>query len=413
MDYGLIGEKLGHSYSKEIHESIASYSYELKEIPRDALDDFLTRREFKAINVTIPYKESVIPYMAELSEKAREIGAVNTVINRHGKLQGDNTDFDGMRALIKHAGLELGGRKVLILGTGGTSKTALAVAGSLGAGEILKVSRRGQGNGIISYAEAMSVHKDAEIIINTTPLGMYPDTGSLPMDISGFTKLCGLIDAVYNPLRSALVLEAQRRGIKAEGGLYMLAAQAVYACEKFLGYLPAPADELTEKAFKSVLRKKENIVLCGMPSCGKTTVGQALSSKLNLSFIDMDDLIVSRTGMSIADYFKEKGEKAFRDIESEIALELSKKSGLVIATGGGAVLREENVLALKKNGRLFFIDRPLEKLITTDDRPLSSNRELLEKRYNERYDIYRAVCDIRVDGSGSAAEVTEIIMGMR
>lgn len=413
MEYGLLGKKLGHSYSKEIHESIADYKYELRELTEDELGLFLREKDFKAVNVTIPYKESVIPYLDEISEKAKEIGAVNTIVDRGGKLFGDNTDFDGMRALIRHAGIPLDNKKVLIAGTGGTSKTASAVASSLGAKEVLKISRSPKDGAAVSYEDAYEKHSDADIIINTTPCGMYPDIDAVPVDVSRFDCLSGVIDAVYNPLRSQLVLDAQKRGIRAEGGLFMLAAQAVYACENFLGELPGDADELSRKAFERVRLSKENIVLCGMPSCGKSTVGTELAARLKRRFVDMDDVIVSRIGMSIADFFEKKGEAAFRDIESDVAEDLSKETGLVIATGGGAILREANVDALKKNGKLFFIDRSPEKLIVTDDRPLSSDIDKLKKRYSERYDIYCSVADVHIDGNGSIDDVVKEIQGKR
>lgn len=403
MQYGLIGEHLGHSYSPEIHAQIADYEYELKEIPRDGLDAFMKAKDFKAINVTIPYKQDVIPYLDEISTQAADIGAVNTIVNRNGRLVGSNTDFAGMCALIRKLGFDLNGRKVLIFGTGGTSKTANAVAESLGARETFRVSRKGN-DGAITYEQAASLHKDAEVIINTTPVGMFPNVNGAAMDINVFENLIGVVDAVYNPIRTELVLNARKRGIPAEGGLYMLAAQAVYACGAFLSR--DIDDEMIDRAYKNVLNGKRSIILIGMPSCGKTTIGKSLGRILGRELIDTDEMVIRKIGMPIADYFAKEGEQAFRDRESEAIKELALCGGKLVATGGGAVLREENVRELKRNGTLIFLDRPLEKLISTDDRPLSSSREALKKVYEARYDIYRSCADLRIDASGNIKEVT-------
>ena len=403
MQYGLIGEKLTHSYSKEIHEAIADYNYELKELAKDELAGFFALKDFKAINVTIPYKQDVIRYLDCISDSAKEIGAVNTIVNKDGKLYGYNTDYAGMIALAKKTGIDFKGAKVLILGTGGTSKTADAAARSMGAECVIKVSRHADAEGIVSYEDAKTLHADADIIINTTPCGMYPDVGSKAIDIDAFGRLRGLLDAVYNPLRSQLVIDAQERGIPASGGLYMLAAQAVYACEKFLdkelgsGYI--------DLAYSRVLFEKQNIVLCGMPSCGKSTIGKMLAEKMGRGFTDTDEIIVSKIKVPIAAYFTVYGEESFRNIESETIKELSLKNGLVIATGGGAVLRKENVRNLKLNGKLVFIDRDLELLTATCDRPLALDRAALTRLYSERYDIYKTCCDARIENNGSISEV--------
>ncbi len=387
MEYGCIGEKLTHSFSKIIHSKIADYNYELKEIKPQDLDAFMKTADFKAINVTIPYKQAVIPYLYEISDTAREIGAVNTIVNRDGRLYGYNTDYEGMRALIKRQGADLSGKKVLVLGSGGTSKTAVAVAQSLGAKEVYRVSRGGN-DGAVTYDYVLENHTDAEAIINTTPCGMFPNIGDTAIDVSLFPKLKSVTDAVYNPLSSALVTTAKENGINAVGGLYMLVAQAVFACEKFTGNsIPA---SVTDRVYKEILLNKRNIVLIGMPGCGKTTVGKAVAKETDKVFIDTDDEIVKKAGMSIPEIFEQFGEKKFREIEAEVIKEVSAKQSAVIATGGGAVLNPENVSLLRENGITVFIDRPIDDLVTTDDRPLSSNRELLEKRYKERYGIYKS-----------------------
>ena len=386
MEYGCIGEHLTHSFSKEIHAKLFPYSYELCELAPDEVDEFLRARDFRAINVTIPYKQTVMPYLDEIEETARKIGAVNTVVNRGGKLYGYNTDFLGMRALIKKMGISLKNKKVLVLGSGGTSKTAAAVAEHLGALCVLRVSR-GETDGCITYAEAEKEHSDADIIINTTPCGMYPKNGTAAIDISRFPALSGVVDAVYNPLRSALVLAARERNIPAEGGLYMLVAQAVYAAEYFKD--TKIEKEKIDKVYSEILSKKKNLVLIGMPGSGKSTLGRMVSKELSVPFVDTDALITEKTGKTAAEIIETEGEGAFRDIEAAVVREVSSRQGVVIATGGGAILRAENRKALKENGTVLFLDRPLSKL-ATNGRPLSSDKQKLKKRYDERYDIY---CD--------------------
>ena len=407
MKYGLIGEHLTHSYSCEIHAQIADYEYELHELAPSELGGFLTKREFNAINVTIPYKQDVIPYLDGISDTAKRIGAVNTIVNRGGKLYGDNTDFAGMLALAKHIGVDMKGKKVLILGTGGASKTGHALAEYMGAESVYYVSRSGK-NGSITYEQAVSEHSDAQVIINATPVGMFPKQGGRPIDISAFPKLEGVLDAIYNPLRTNLILDAQERGIPAEGGLYMLSAQAVHAAAVFQDI---PLDEsLVDKAFKSVKNDKQNIVLLGMPSSGKTTVGRILAEKCGKELADTDEYIVKKIGMPIADFFAKHGEAEFRKIEKETVAGLASTGGKIIATGGGAVLDAENVRALKQNGVLVFLDRRPENLIATDDRPLASRRSALEKLYAERYDIYCAAAEVHIDANTTPGAEADAIL---
>ena len=408
MKYGLIGERLGHSFSREIHSLIGGYEYELCEIPKEKVEGFFTSADFRAINVTIPYKQTVIPYLAHIDDGAEAIGAVNTVVNRHGELWGYNTDYFGMKALAEHAGIELCGKKVAILGTGGTSRTAYAVTKALGACEILKVSRNGR-NGAITYEELSREHGDVEIIINTTPVGMYPKADASPIDCTRFPRLSGVLDAVYNPLRTKLVATAQGLGIRAEGGLYMLVAQAVRASEIFFD--TKHEGELTERIYRELLLSKENIVLTGMPSSGKSTVGRELARRLGREFLDTDEMIVTRAGTDIPTIFRDMGESRFRDIESECVKDAALASGIIIATGGGAVLRRENVAALRENGRIFFLDRDLELLTATADRPLAQDREALKKRYEERLPVYNATSDVRIEANGDIEDVAEKILG--
>ena len=407
MQYGCIGEHLAHSFSKEIHEALAPYTYDLLELSRDALTSFFSAREFRAINVTIPYKEAVLPYLDEVDAHAREIGAVNTVVNRDGKLYGYNTDFYGMCTMLAHAGICPKGRKVAILGTGGTAKTALAVLSHLGARQILTVSRTPVGEQV-GYRALREQHADTEIIINTTPVGMYPDTDAVPLDLSDFPMLCALVDAIYNPLRTNLVLDAKARGIRAEGGLYMLVAQAVRASELFLDM--KYSEQTTEALYRDILAKKENLVLIGMPSCGKSTTGRLLAERLSRPFLDTDTVFLEKYGISAEQYIRTYGEDAFRDEESTVCALLSKQTGCVIACGGGVVLREENMRALSRSGTVIFLDRPLDLLCATADRPLSADREALAMRYRERIASYRAYADITVEGAHTPSENTEIII---
>lgn len=406
MKYGCIGEHLGHSFSREIHALLGNTAYELVELPPETVGDFLKKRDFLGINVTIPYKQKVMPYLDEIDAAARAIGAVNTVVNRGGRLIGCNTDFGGMQALLAHAGVSLAGKKVLILGTGGTSRTALAVAKAAGARETVRVSRRA-GEGSVTYEQALEEHTDAQVILNTTPCGMYPQIAETPIDVSRFPRLCGVIDAIYNPLRSRLVSAARARGIPAEGGLYMLAAQGVLAAERFFDTVYPVG--VTERVWRTLNAQKENIVLTGMPASGKTSVGREIAAMTGRVFKDTDEEITRTHGMPIPEIFQRCGEAQFRAWERETIAELAAMGGAVIATGGGAILSEENVTALKQNGRLYFLDRDPALLAATADRPLSSTREAVFARYRERIERYRATADVIVAGNGTVDEVANAV----
>ena len=407
--YGCIGKKLTHSFSKEIHSRLADYEYELIELNENELEDFIKGKNFSAINVTIPYKQTVIPYLDSLSDVAKHIGAVNTIVNRNGKLYGYNTDYYGMKALIERIGIDLKNKKVLILGTGGTSKTARVLSEDMGASEIITVSRTKSENHI-TYDEAINEHSDAEIIINTTPSGMYPDCDWQPIDISFFNNLEGVVDAVYNPLRTSLILNAKVKGIKAEGGLYMLVMQAVVAVEKFLDAEIPKA--VADNVYESVFASKENIVLTGMPGSGKSTVGKLLNID-GFNFVDTDEEIEKLCGCTIKELISSKGEKFFRDFETKVIKDVSSKGSQIISTGGGVVLREENVHYLKRNGKLFFINADFERLCPTDNRPLSDTKEKLRKLYDERIDIYKFTADVIVPDMTTPEEEAQFILRSR
>lgn len=408
MKFGCIGEHLAHSFSKEIHNKIGEYDYILREVEKEKLDEFMKNRDFLGINVTIPYKVDVMPYLHEISPMAQKIGSVNTVVNKDGFLFGYNTDFLGMSALIKKTGLDLKEKKVLVLGTGGTSKTAVAVSKELGALKVITVGRTGK-NGSATYEQVYKNHTDAQVIINTTPCGMYPNIDDCPIDVSVFDSLEGGVDAIYNPLRSVFVQNLQKRGLPAQGGLYMLVAQAVYAAEKFMD--KTYGEKIIDDIYEKILKSKQNIVLTGMPGCGKSTLGKIIAKKTGREFIDTDNYIELKTGMHPSHIISTKGIDAFRNIESEAISSLSAKSGFIIATGGGAVLKSENVDSLKKNGKIYFIDRPLKDIVPTDDRPLSSSREELKKRYDERYDIYCSTSDEIIKVTEDAEKTAQIICG--
>lgn len=406
MKYGLIGEKLTHSFSGEIHAQLAGYDYQLCEIKREDLGAFFAARGFSGINVTIPYKTDVIEYLDFIDDAASNIGAVNTVVNRGGKLLGYNTDAFGLLSLIKKSGVDVAGKKVLILGGGGTSKTALYAADTLGAGSVLRVSRS-EKEGFITYGEAISRHTDTDIIINTTPAGMYPDIEGCPVDISHFKNLKAVFDVIYNPLKSRLLLAAQKHGIPAFCGLYMLIMQAYRAAELFTG--ASIAADKAEAVYKKVLSEKRNIVLVGMPSAGKTETGRLLSERLSMPFFDSDEEITRATGKTPAQIIRTEGESAFRAAESAVIKELSLKNHSVIATGGGAVLREENVLNLKANGRVYYLNRPIDRLLTSPDRPLSSSKEAIAGLYRARKNLYENAADMTVVNDTDLNAVAEII----
>ena len=408
--YGCIGEHLPHSFSREIHEQIGGYAYELKELTPEELPAFLTGRSFRGINVTIPYKQAVIPFLDRIDDTARAIGAVNTIVNRNGQLTGYNTDLDGLTRLIRRIGLDLRGKKVLIPGTGGTSRTASYAAEKLSAREVFRISRTGR-EGSLSYEEALRDHADAEIILNTTPCGMFPEPDAQPLPLDPFTRLQGVADVIYNPLRSRLVLDARSRGIPAEGGLYMLVAQAVRASEHFLD--TEYPDSLTDRVYEQILRQKENLVLIGMPGSGKSAVGRILAEKTGRPLADTDQLITEKAGRTIPAIFREDGEPAFRDLETGIIKALSVQGGQIISTGGGAVLRPENVTALRQNGRLLWLDRDPDALVPTDDRPLADTADKMKQLFLAREPVYRAAADETVPVEGTPEDIADLILNVK
>lgn len=399
--YGLIGEKLGHSFSPAIHKKLAGYDYSLMELRPEELGPFLEKGCFSGLNVTIPYKKAVIPYCQALTPQAQRIGSVNTIVRRKdGTLLGHNTDYDGFAYLLRSAGAQVEGRKALILGTGGVSLTVKTVLEDMGAGEIVFISRSGPDN-----YQNLDHHADAQIIVNATPVGMYPKTGISPVDLDQFPALEGVFDLIYNPAKTQLLLEAERRGLCRSNGLGMLVAQAKAAAERFLD-VSLPDDRVAEIT-REMERDTRNLLLIGMPGCGKTTVGRALARYLGRELVDTDELVVQAAGCSIPRLFAEKGEETFRRMEHQAVVQAGGRSGLVIATGGGVVTRRENWDPMRQNSVVVFLRRPLDKL-PTDGRPVSQANPL-EELYRQRLPLYEGAADWTVDNTTVDAAVAEIM----
>ena len=410
MQFGLIGKTLKHSFSAEIHPKLFDCKYDLIELDETELDTFMKAKEFIGINVTIPYKKSVMPYIDVLDDTAKMCGAVNTVVNKSGILYGYNTDFLGLKALIEKNNVSLKNKNVLILGGGATSDTATAVSKSIDAKNVVRLSRT-VSDGFDTYDNISKYYFDTDVIINTTPVGMFPDIYNSLIDIKKFNNLTAVFDVVYNPIRTKLVCDAKSCGIIAEGGTYMLVFQAIYAARLFSG--KEITKETGSRIFNEIIKNKQNIVLIGMPSCGKTTIGKELSKLLKRPFVDIDDEITKSNNITPRDIIEQQGENAFRDIETEIIKKFSKQQNLIISTGGGVVKREINIELLKENGIIVFLDRKLENLEVTTDRPITSSKDKLVKVFEERYPLYNKYSDIRFEVSENfevnAAKLIKVI----
>ena len=401
---GLLGEKLGHSYSPQIHSMLADYEYKLFEKSPEELEDFLKSGEFDGLNVTIPYKKSVMPYCAELSPTAAQIGSVNTIVRRSdGSLYGDNTDAFGFENLIVHNGIEVKGKKALVLGTGGASVTAQAVLKNLGASEVVVISRKGEDN-----YENIAKHADAEIIANTTPVGMYPNNGKAAVDLTQFPKLSGVLDVVYNPARTALLLQAEKLCIPCAGGLYMLVSQAKRSCELFTG--KSIPDSEIDRIERVLSHQMQNIVIIGMPGSGKTAVSTMLAERLGRKIFDTDTIVSEKAGMTIPEIFAAQGEAGFRKLETEATAEVGKLSGNIISTGGGVVTVADNYELLHQNGVIVWIERDTNKL-ARDGRPISLSSDLNEL-YAARLPLYERFADIKANNNGDINDTVNAIMEM-
>ncbi len=401
MQCGLLGRKLGHSYSAQIHSYLGSYSYTLFEKEPEQLAEFFRNGSFTGLNVTIPYKKAVIPYCAELSEQAQKLGAVNTIIRRpDGSLVGHNTDYFGFHSMVSRSGLSLDNKKVLVLGSGGAAVTAVAVMQTLGA-QVVVISRKGENN-----YENLHRHTDASAIVNATPVGMYPDVGCSPVDLDRFPKLEAVWDMIYNPARTALLQQAQQRGILAQNGLWMLVAQAKESAEWFLDQ--KISDDAIAYIHDRLRSQMENIILIGMPGCGRTTIGKLLAQRLGKEFVDSDLEIIHAAGKPIADIFAHDGEEGFRKMETQVLQQLGKRSGLVIATGGGCITRPENYPSLHQNGTIIWLQRELT-LLPTEGRPLS-RKGMLQQMYEVRKPLYSAFADLCIRNDTEEGAVVNAII---
>jgi len=399
---GLIGEKLSHSFSPQIHSHLCDYSYTLFEMSENEVGEFVRSNKYDSTNVTIPYKKTVMPFLEEISDEAERIGSVNTIIRTEsGALRGENTDYFGFSYLLERSGIEISGKKVLILGTGGASLTARAVCADMGAESIIFVSR----NGKINYTNVYERCANTEVIINCTPVGMYPKNLVSPIELDRFPALVGVADMIYNPAKTKLLLDAERLGIKNINGLSMLVAQAKRACELFLGETIENSE--IDRICSMIEAETGNIILVGMPGCGKSTIAKALAEATGRELIDTDELIVKNEERSIPEIFAAEGEEYFRECESRVAADVGKMSGKIISTGGGIVTRASNLDSLRQNGTIFFIHRELE-LLSRDGRPLSQGANL-EEMYQKRHPLYLTFADFTVDNCTTVDECAEAI----
>lgn len=400
--YGLLGEHLPHSFSPQIHSALGNRNYNLFEVAPENLDAFMKKHNFKGINVTIPYKKAVIPYLDVISPEAEKIGAVNTIKVVDGKLYGDNTDYFGFKYMVEKSGVTIHNKKALVLGSGGASLTVQAVLRDMNAREIVVLSRNGDDNYVNMYIK----HTDAEIIVNTTPVGMYPDNLNTLVDLDRFPKLSGVLDVVYNPLKTRLILDAEQRSIPCSAGLSMLVAQAKKAHEIFFDTMVE--NDVCEQIEHSLTLQMCNIVLIGMAGCGKSTIGKRLSELLRKDLVDTDEMIVNTENKPIPEIFAEKGEDYFRWCENVAVNIAGREKSQIIATGGGVIVRPENYNPLKQNGIIVFINRDAD-LLPTNGRPLSQMHGV-KALYEKRMPLYRQFADIEVDGNGTVEEVANRIV---
>ena len=400
MKCGLLGRTLSHSYSPQIHAFLGAYDYDLFSVEEAQLKDFLIHGDWQGLNVTIPYKKAVIPFLDDMTPIAQRLGAVNTIVYKDGKRIGHNTDYYGFQSLLNHSGLSPAGKKCIVLGSGGASSVVQAVLEELG-GQVVVISRSGE-----NHYGNLHLHSDARILVNATPVGMYPDNGISPVDFTLFPQLEGVLDLIYNPARTQLLLDAEKLGIPSNNGLWMLVAQAKEAAEWFTGH--ATEENLIPQIHHTLSSRMENIVLIGMPGCGKTTIGQALAEKLGKPFADSDALVEKMAQKTIPRIFAEDGEAIFRQWETKALAELGKQSGMVIATGGGAVTQSVNYRLLRQNSRIFWVQRALEQL-PIQGRPLSQSKSL-DMLWQERANLYGKFADHIIENNGTITDAVHAIL---
>ncbi len=407
MEYGLIGAKLGHSFSKIIHEQLANYTYELQPLNQQEFQTFMEQRKFKAINVTIPYKIAVMPYLDHIDAKAQKIKAVNTILQKDGKLYGTNTDYDGFYYTLQKHEIDVKNKKVLVCGDGGAAQAIKAVLTDEGCKEIISI-RRTPTPTTVTYEEACRKHNDVQVIVNTSPCGMFPKHLETPINLADFPLCEAVVDIIYNPLLTRLCLQAKKRGLKYAGGLEMLVAQAKYAVEFFTQQ--TLDDALIAQLVEKLLQEKRNIVLIGMPSCGKTTIAKALAHRCGRAWIDIDEAIVKRSGKSIKAIMEAGGEAAFRKTESDTVADISKLQGYVIATGGGVIKNPLNMELLSLNGSIFYIKRDLSALLVDKERPLSSSKEAIAALWEERKALYPLYADAVIENNADIEDaITQLL----
>ncbi len=401
MNCGLLGRKLGHSYSPQIHAMLGDYTYTLFEKEPEEVEDFLRSGPFTGLNVTIPYKKTVLPFCDVLSPRARALGAVNTIVRREdGSLVGHNTDYFGFASLVRKAGLDPAGKKTLVLGSGGASNTAVAVLKAMGA-QVVVISRSGE-----NHYGNLDRHADASLLVNATPVGMYPHPGVSPVDLGRFPRLEGVLDMIYNPCRTRLLMDAAQRGLTCANGLWMLVAQAKESAEWFTGQ--PISDDRIAPIHAALRREMENMILIGMPGSGKTTVARLLAAATGRPVVDADEEIEKAAGMSIPAYFAAYGEDAFRKLETSVLANHAMRSGLILATGGGCVTRPENDDLLRQNGTVFCLNRRPEAL-PTDGRPLSQKTDPV-RLYEIRKPMYRRAADVFIDNNGTPEDSVRQIL---
>lgn len=408
MEYGLIGEKLGHSYSKIIHERLLdNYEYELHPLAKEEVDAFMKEKAFKAINVTIPYKQTVIPYLDEIEDAALKIGAVNTVVNKKGRLCGYNTDYGGFVYMLKANHIEIQDKKVLVMGNGGASKAVQVALRDLGARQLIIVDIVKAEN-VHTLEEVYKYHLDVDVIVNTTPVGMYPNCDKVSLDLCKFEKAKACVDVIYNPLHTKFIQEAKKLNKVGVTGLQMLVAQAKYALEHFKNI--KIEDSEIERIYQEILVETSNICFIGMPGSGKTTISKKVAEMTNKKWIDIDEEIVKKINMSIAEFFKRYGEDKFREIESQVCEEVSKLSDVVISCGGGIIKKTKNIQYLRYNGVIVLLERDMDLLEYDETRPLSSSKEALLKLYEERKDLYENSKDVKVYNDDTVEEVSKKVI---